>query len=496
MRCLAVFIGIITICFGTSAVHAEPRLEAQLRAHIAILASDEFEGREPGTPGEQKTIEYIADSWRSAKLRPAANDGSWFAPVSLVQRSPDKSKFAFYVSGRRLNFVSDEIVLSSRDQSYSVRSLPVFFGGHGVKNDGRGLDGVKGKLVLMLSAPAEKGAAALMSLETRRSALIQAGAEAVLVVADGDNGSWSAIRRQSNARTTALASSEKRAALQGGVSSEFAVGLVTAAKRDWDGLRKAAGTEEFDGQDLGIVADFDVQTFVRKFDSYNVIGKISGRKKGSGAIVYMAHWDHLGICRPEGNADRICNGAVDNASGIAVITEVARNLTKKRFDRDIYFVATTAEEMGLLGAYSFADSPPVPIDTIKAAFNIDTIAVTSAGSKAAIVGRGKTSLDGPIEQIAAKMGRTVDMSDAANSYLQRQDGWALSQKGVAALMVNSSFSDIPALEAFLGSKYHRPDDELSDATDLSGAAEDVLLHIEMGKYFASQRSFKGNKTGS
>jgi Zn-dependent M28 family amino/carboxypeptidase len=287
-----------------------------------------------------------------------------------------------------------------------------------------------------------------------------------------------------------------RAPLQGAISSEFAVALVTAAKKDWDGLRRAAAKPGYSGEDLGITADFDVSTNVSRVNSMNVIGKIPGRNKTIGAVLFMAHWDHLGICRPEGDADRICNGAVDNASGIAVLTEVARSLAKKRHDRAIYFVATTAEESGLHGAYSFAANPPVPLDQIVVALNVDTIAVAPAGSKVAIIGRGTTKLDREIESVAVKMGRKVDPSDQANSFLQRQDGWALSQKGVPALMVNSSFSDLPFLEKYLGSLYHGPDDEITSALDLAGTAEDTELHIALGKYFASRLQHAGNKTGS
>jgi hypothetical protein len=464
-------------------------VEQSLRDHIAVLASDEYEGRAPGTAGEQKTLGYIMAAWQKAGLKPGADNDSWFAPVPLLQRAPLASKFSFSTKEKTLRFIADEIILTGRDESYQKKALPLVFGGYGIKADGTAIDGVAGKAVLMLFDPPDTAPAAMKSLRVRREALVKAGAEAVFVVADNGQGNWAAIRRQLLSRPITLQTREIRAPLEGAISSEFAVGMVTAAGRDWDKLRASAKTPNFATQELGINGDFDVTTNIWRFDSQNVLGKIAGKKKGSGAVVFMAHWDHLGICEPEAVEDKICNGAVDNASGIAVLTEVARGLAKSRQDRDIYFVATTAEESGLLGAYAFADKPPVPLDQIVAVLNVDTIAVAPAGAKVAIIARGMTPLDPIVDGVAKKLGRKVETSTAANSFLQRQDGWALTQKGVHAIMVGGSFSDLGRMQAFLESDYHGPNDELTDKTILSGAAEDVVLHIELGRMFASERKY-------
>ena len=273
------------------------------------------------------------------------------------------------------------------------------------------------------------------------------------------------------------------------------MGLVTAAGQDWDTLRAHAKQADYAGEALGIDTDFNVKTDIYRFNSSNVIGKISGRKKNSGALMYMGHWDHLGICAPEGAPDRICNGAVDNASGIAVMNEVAKALAKKKHDRDIYFVATTAEESGLLGAFAFAQKPVLPLDQIILSLNVDTIAIAPRGSKVSIIGRGTTPLDSAVEAIAKKTGRMIESSTNANAFIQRQDGWALTQKGVPALMVGGSFADLDLLQKFLGSDYHGPNDELTDATELGGAAEDADLHIALGRYFANTRKYKSKKAG-
>jgi Peptidase family M28 len=367
------------------------------------------------------------------------------------------------------------------------------FTGSGVKSDGTVAADVAGKAAFVLF-DAENVPDNMKSPRARREALIAAGAEAVIFVGDS-KGNWPTLRRLLLSRPIALESREKRALLEGAVSTEFAVGLVTAAGQDWDKLRTNAKQADYAGEMLGIDADLDVKTDVYRFNSSNVIGKISGRKKNSGALLFMGHWDHLGICGPEDAPDRICNGAVDNASGIAVMNEVAEALAKKKHDRDIYFVATTAEESGLLGAYAFAEKPVVPLDEIVLSLNVDTIAIAPRGSKVAIIGRGTTPLDAGVEAVAKKTGRAIESSTDANAFIQRQDGWALTQKGVPALMVGGSFADLNLMQKFLGSDYHGPNDELTDSTELGGAAEDADLHIALGRHFADTRKYKSKKAG-
>ena len=467
--------------------------EAKLRAHIETLASDEFEGREPGTEGERKTTSYIVDAWTKAGLKPGARDGSWFDQVPLIQRGPGKISYALKAGTRNLRIPSEEVILIGTQAEYHNKALPFFFGGYGVKADGSAIDGVAGKAVVILFDQPDSLPEAYRDPRTRREILVKAGAEAVITVADSQ-GNWAAIRRRLLSRPIALESREIRAPLEGVISSEFAVAMVTSAGKDWDKLRQHARQPGFNGESLGIVGDLDVITEVHRFDSANVIGKIPGRKKDAGAVLFMGHWDHLGICRPD-DADKICNGAVDNASGIAVLTEVARELARKRGDRDIYFVATTAEESGLLGAYALADNPPVPLDDIVIALNVDTIAVAPRGEKVAIIGRGKTNLDPLIEAVAIKAKRRIEKSTDSNALMRRQDGWALLEKGVPSLMVSGSFADMDRMQKFLGSDYHGPDDEVNDRLELGGATEDADLHVELGRYFSSTKKYRRVKAG-
>ena len=209
----------------------------------------------------------------------------------------------------------------------------------------------------------------------------------------------------------------------------------------------------------------------------------------------LGHWDHLGICRPEGEADRICNGAVDNASGMAMIIEAARALAAgTRPDRDILFMGTTAEEMGLLGAEHFGANLTLPAGKLVAAINIDTVAIAPAGAPVAIVGRGTTPLDPLVDQAARELGRKVDADLEANAFIQRQDGYALTRAGVPTVMVGGSFSDLGKLGAFLSGPYHKHDDDLNRPIELGGAAEDTVLTVALVRKLADPKVYRPGAT--
>ncbi len=223
------------------------------------------------------------------------------------------------------------------------------------------------------------------------------------------------------------------------------------------------------------------------FTAYNVVGRVRGRAPDGRAVVVMAHYDHLGLCMPEGAIDRLCNGAVDNASGTAALIAVAERAAKMKLDRDIWFVATSAEEWGLLGAKAFADDPPVPLNTIIAGFNLDTIAIVGNGAPVAMVAAKGSGLESLVRDAATALGRPWDGDDeAAATFLKRQDGWALAERGVPMIMAGGSFSDLNLLKAFLAAAYHAPSDELRPDTDLGGAVDDANLHVELVRRAASR----------
>lgn len=222
------------------------------------------------------------------------------------------------------------------------------------------------------------------------------------------------------------------------------------------------------------------------FTAHNVVGQVVGQAPDGRAVVVMAHYDHLGICRPDGAPDRICNGAVDNASGVAALITVAERVAKMKLDRDVWFVATSAEEWGLLGAKAFADRPPLPLNAIIAGFNLDTIAIAAKGAPVAMLGTKGSALELLVREAALAAGRAWDGDDEAASFLKRQDGWALAERGVPMIMAGGSFSNMKQFEAFLAAAYHDPEDELRPNTELGGAVEDANLHVELVRRAASR----------
>jgi hypothetical protein len=470
-----------------------PISEAEVRSHIAQLASDAFEGRGPGSAGETKTLDYLAKTWASYGLVSGTNDAAhpWFQPVPLVERKPYAQAFSASVRGKPLKLAEDGVALSGRNPTDRVTGEPLFVG-HGVGADGKLNADVKGRIVLMLSAePKFEGAAKLPGLRDRQKLLAQGGAAAVLITAP-DGAPWSGLRAQLANGSMRLASDDVSASIGGVLRGDVTEALMRAGKV----TAADAARPDFAPVTLPVTLDLATSTQVRAFESHNVIGKIPGAKPGSGAVLLLGHWDHFGICRSEEAEDRICNGAVDNASGMAVLLTVAERLARGApMDRDVYFMGTTAEERGLLGAYYFADHPVVPLKDIVVALNVDTVAIAPAGAPVALVGRGENGLDEIIDRIATDLGRKVDSDKEANEFIRRQDGWALGAKGVKSIMAGGSFSDMALLQAFLTTVYHQPDDELTDKVPLGGAADDANLHVELTRHFADESKYKPATTG-
>jgi hypothetical protein len=445
--------------------------EAELRTDIAYLASDALEGRYPGTQGETLAVHYIAQQLAAAGFVGGADaDGGWYQPVPLVELIPAPGHWEFRRADGLAVAISD-IALRAPGGPTSITDVPIIYVGHGVDATGH-----------LMADRAGEGA---LSLRDRREALVAAGARATLIMPT-NNAPFAGLVQGFNASRPQLVSRLSRAEVEGVMSGAEADRLISAAGLDAHAARQAAEAPDYAGAMLNISATLSASTTRRSYNSYNVVARLPGRRSSDGVVALMGHWDHLGICRPEGAADRICNGAVDNASGIAVLLAVARRLgAGARIDRDVMIIATTAEEQGLLGAYHFAASPPVPLASITVLLNVDTVAVAPRDAPMAMVGRGQSPLDAEFDAVARASGRVIDTDLDANAFIRRQDGWALTQRGVPSHMAGGSFSDMPALEAYLGGDYHTPNDELTDETPLGGAADDADLHVRLVRHFAS-----------
>lgn len=452
---------------GPGPAHGD--IAARLMADIEVLASDDFAGRKPGTPAEAAVHDYLEQRMGEAGLVSGTNDpGSyWRMAVDLVSTQPlpgaltiGKGRAAVALSE------SDAAVFTHRRRALAAggpgTGVPVVFVGYG---DGSVLgDEMAGAVALMLADPGRDTA--------RRDALFKQRATAVVTVLP-DAAALAAVRAREDGGKLELAS-EERDTLSAYIT-DAALGRVIG-KRRWDMWKREARRGDFAPLELNLELSIEAAAERREFTSYNLVGKIPGKVPGSGAVLLLGHWDHLGLCAPP-EADWICNGAADNASGIAMMLELSRRFASGPApDRDIYVLATSAEEGGLLGARAFVKAPPLPLKDIVAALNFDMMAVAPAGSPVGIVGRGQNeALDEVILEALERGGRVVGDQSLADSFLQRQDGWVLLQAGVPTVLLSSTYGSRAILEPFLASRYHRPDDEAA-ALELGGAVEDLLLH--------------------
>ena len=471
---------------------AEAIGEADLLKHIEILASDAFEGREPGTIGENKTVNYIATQWAQAGLRPAGEKDSWYTPVALVERIPQSSRINFHASdrGKTVRVRQDEIILRGRGPSIRLSAVPVVFAGYA--DSGPGPLTVAGKLVLLPSKPPEDNG---WAFRNRKLQLIANGAVGVISIIE-EEGRWPRYQRFYRRGATTLSEPVNHALLEGAISYGQFRNLVEQSGLDAE--KMLYDSTSLSIVDLGLSADAKATTDIRSYLSHNVIGKLPGTSPASGAVLFVGHWDHFGICRiedpQEPDKDRICNGAVDNASGISLLIETAKVFAGEDHDRDIYFLATTAEEKGLLGARAFVKNPPIALGKYIAVFNVDTIALSDDGKKIAAVGLGQSSLDQNIETVAEQEGREIDRSGKADAYLARQDGYVFLERDIPAYMITSAFADAERLQAYIDGPYHDVGDEVNDGLLLAGAAADANFHVALGRYFSSTATYPGKAT--
>lgn len=460
-------------------------LEAALRAHIEILASDDFGGREPGTEGEKKTLRYLAREWFKIGLVSGTNDpgNAWFAPVELVERAPSRSAASFQRSRRPLALPADGILVLTSGPRQLLENAPVLFlgrGGDALPPRGE----LAGRIAVILDA-APSG----MDPDTaaaRQDRLIEAGAGAVLTVLDGER-TLDAVAARRTRAGYALADDRLGGDLEAFVTVDYATRLFGP---DWPVLRKAADVPGPVPRALPLTGTLEATTRETRISSHNLIGRLPGKSPERGAVLLIAHWDHFGTCAALPAEDLICNGAIDNASGLAVLTETARVLARgKKLDRDVYFLATSAEELGLLGAHAFAENPPLPLAAIVAAFNIDSPAIGPAGMPLTIIGHSRTGLDDDIAKVAKSLKMKLETNPVADSFLRRQDGWALLQHDIPAVMVSPSYSDPARLERFMETTYHRPSDQIGPGFELGGAVEDVGVQVALARWFANVKSY-------
>ncbi|MEX2271480.1 MAG: M28 family metallopeptidase [Vicinamibacterales bacterium] len=487
--------------------------------HIKALSSDEFQGRLPGTTGEDLTVKYISDQYKTVGLEPGNPDGTWVQRVPLVgitgkpstltlTRGTQKTSLAYgtdMIAWTRQ--VTDRVVLDPSE---------MIFVGYGVEapefqwDDYKGVDANGKTLVMLVNDPPVTGAngqpdpnvfgGPAMTYYGRWTYKYEKGAEkgasAVLVIHEtGPAGyGWNVVQGFGGERFDLEAPDKNmgRAKVEGWIHLDRARELFKAAGQDFDALKKAATSRDFKPVPLGTQASMSITNTMRRVQSQNVIGKLTGSDPAlkNEYVIYTGHWDHLGVGNPV-DGDKVYNGAVDNATGIGAIIEIARAFTQAQPPpkRSILFLAVTAEEQGLLGSEYYAKNPLYPLNKTVANINIDAMNPYGRTTDLVVVGKGASELDDYAEAVAKEQGRTVKPDpEPEKGYYYRSDHFNFAKVGVPALYADGGVDYVgkPAgwgrkmLDEHTATRYHQPQDEIRPDWDLSGLAEDAKFFFAVG----------------
>ena len=477
-------LGLAALLLSTTPAFAQSITPKMLRDHVAILAGDAYEGREPGTPGGDRAEAYVLQAFADAGLKPGAPDGRWRQEVAMADHSAATLTGVVRQGSRSTTLTAQQIAGLGLSPTTAIRRAPLVFVGRGAPDQMQGAK-LKGAVAVVIGGTAPDAPA--VPTADRNAALLAAGAVGVLLIAPAQ-APWTDVAHSYS--TATIAGTPRRPGFSGVVPASLAETLLGRSAAD---LRKAAIAPAFRPFRGKATIDIAATGTTRRYTTANIVGMIPGTQRPDEAVLLSAHWDHIGICRPEGAPDRICNGAADNASGTAILIEVAKVLAKgPRPARSLYFVATTAEEKGLLGADAYAAAVAETPLKIVANLNIDTSAIVPTGMPVAMVGRGNhPKIDAIVDATARSIGRRVDTDTEANIMIQRQDGWAFGKRGIPAVMATGSVSDMKRLFAYLDGPYHKPNDDLAHI-DLSGAAEDADLHVALARALADPIRYPTN----
>ena len=509
-----------------------------LLGEIRTISSDDFEGRKPASAGEQKTIAYLQQQFRQMGLKPGNPDGTYLQNVPLAGIL-SKPTVDIEVKGKKLALAhkKDFIAISARYvPETDVKNSDVVFVGYGVVapeyawDDYKGVD-VKGKTVLMLindpPIPDPNDPSKLDDKMFHGAAMTyygrwtykyeiasQKGAAAAIIIHETGpagypfevvSGSWGnenfGIQKPDN--------NMSRVPVEGWITYNKASELCKMAGLDLAALKKSAISKDFKPVALpGAQANFKIENTLRKIDSHNVVAKLEGSdpKLKDQYVIYTAHWDHFGR-DPLLKGDQVFNGAADNASGTAGLLEIARAYTKlsPAPKRSILFLSVTSEEQGLLGSKYYAENPLYPLKNTLADINMDVLNTWGNTKDLTIIGLGNSTLDDTATEVLKAHGRTVGPDpDPGKGGFYRSDHFEFAKQGVPALDTDAGVDYIgkPAgyskekRDRYTENDYHKPSDEVKPDWDLSGAAEDLRVLLEVGYQVAEEPKYPEWKPGT
>jgi Zn-dependent M28 family amino/carboxypeptidase len=520
---------------GSAQAGADP---ARMSEIVKILASDAFEGRAPGSPGEARTIEYLTTQFKALGLEPAGEAGSYVQAVPLLKTQvAAPGTFSFDLKGAKtpLAFGKDVAGISLLPlDRVSIKDAPLVFVGYGVSAPERGWDDfkgvdLKGKVaVILINDPdfeAQPGDAVAGRFGGQAEAYygrwtykydeaIRRGAAAALIVHEtpGAGYGWSTVTAPGGEGFDIVRAdpSMERLQFQAWITRDAAVALFKAAGLDFEAQKAAARTAAFQPTALGgatFSADFGLTH--SQVMSRNVIGKLTGRSHPDESVMFAAHWDAYGVGAPDAQGQTIRRGAADDGTGVAGVMELARQFkAAPRTDRSLYFGVWTAEERGLLGSEFYGLHPTTPLDKMAANLTMDTLQTAGPARDVVLVGYGQSDLDDLLAAAAKLQGRVV-IPDAhpEKGLAFRADHFSLARRGVPALLlmglgggpdlvVGGRAAGDKWVNDFTANCYHKACDAWSPDWDLRGAAADVDLLYVMGRQIATSRVWPDWKAGS
>jgi Zn-dependent M28 family amino/carboxypeptidase len=487
---------------------------------VRTLSSDEFEGRAPGSPGEDKTVEYIRAQYERIGLQPGGDDGTWYQTVPMVETTADESTVLdLDVNGKphQLKFGTDMVIGTRTGQpQVTVDDSQLVFVGYGVNapeqnwNDYAGLD-VKGKTVVMLVNDPGFHAEDASLFEGERMTYYgrwtykyeeaaRQGAAAALIIHDtkGASYGWDVVKNSwSGAQFDLRAADdpEPRLPAQGWITQEAAKQLFADAGKDLDVMYKEANERGFRAVPLDATLSFDLKSTTAEKSSRNVVGVLPGASRPDEAIVYMAHWDHLGKHDGEEGEDVIYNGAVDNATGVAGIIEIAGKFaaSEPRPARSLVFLAVTLEESGLLGSKYHVAHPAFPLEKTVAVINLDAMSVNGPSRDMVVVGKGNSELEDILKTYTDQQQRTqVAETNTAGGFYFRSDHFNYAKAGVPALYAKGGDDLVEggreageaAGKAYTADRYHKPADEFDPNWNFEGVMQDLQALYGVGRTLA------------
>ena len=521
-----------------------PEISAEdFAQHVKVLSSDEFGGRAPGTDGEQQTADYVVAQFKRLGLQPGNGD-SWFQDVPMVVTTADEAATTATITlkgtARPLAF-GTQMAMGTRtaQPKVDVAGSQMVFVGYGVNapeagwNDYEGLD-VKGKTVVMLvndpgfhAGDAELFSGKKMTYYGRWTYKFEEaarqGAAAALIIHDdaGAGYGWDVVKNSwSGAQfdLPASADPEPRLPLQGWITGETAAQLFTDAGLDLETLRAAANKPGFKPVAIGDATfDASLTSTVTEASSRNILARLPGVERPDEAIVYTAHWDHLGdhsathggdkaAPAAEGE-DHVYNGAIDNATGVAGVLEIAEAfiVQNPKPARSVVFLMVTLEESGLLGSKYYAANPVIPLKDTVAVINLDAMSVVGPTKDFVVIGLGNSELDDVLRPIAEKQQRTLVEEDGVEKgFFFRSDHFSFAKYGVPALYAKGGIDHVEKGADFgrqvqanyTTALYHKPADEFDEAWDLRGVVQDLYALYGVGRTLANNDAWPNYVEGN